>query len=178
MSIAKIDSCITEQISLFSKKIDKLVFKKIIQFELKADTKKIIDAGYSGIYLIEIKNCKSFPTIAEWIHDFQEKWDHKKYYKKYVPTTKKKRILKNTALKEWMPLYIGKSKNIEKRLNEHIVLGLEKTTFALKLLARNNFFGKTIRISTIELSVTNYDILVPVLEKHFRDKINPIIGKQ
>ncbi|WP_157970322.1 hypothetical protein [Albibacterium indicum] len=81
-------------------------------------------------------------------------------------------------LKEWIPLYIGKSRNIASRIHGHIFRELDKTTFAMKLKSRENLYGQRFRISYIKLDVNNYDMLVPYVERRLRNKINPIVGKQ
>jgi len=63
----------------------------------------------------------------------------------FVPNPKKQRIkvhLDQGELKEWMPLYIGKSKHINRRLWEHVYLPLAKKTFALKLNERPTIISR------------------------------------
>lgn len=128
--------------------------------------------------MIEIKNDNTFTSFNEWIDHFRVRWENEKYLKKFTPNLKKVRIKTHSDLKEWIPIYIGKSKNISTRIGEHIYKELDKTTFALKLMARENLKNETFRLQTIKIGVTNYDAIVPRIESYFRDEINPIIGKQ
>lgn len=84
----------------------------------------------------------------------------------------------NGGLSEWMPVYLGKSKNVARRVLEHINLPLEKTTFALKLKARPAMALRAFRFHALELKVENYDIIAPALESALRNRLHPLIGKQ
>ena len=75
-------------------------------------------------------------------------------------------------------MYIGKSKKISSRIHQHIYKEIEKTTFALKLNAREHTKKEIFKLSVIKIPSENYDWIVPTLERSLRDKINPIIGKQ
>jgi hypothetical protein len=77
-----------------------------------------------------------------------------------------------------MPLYIGKSKTVGKRVKEHLTLPMKARTFALKIQERPNMRRHKFRLSTIRLDVTHYNLLAPTLEETLRDLINPIVGKQ
>ena len=136
------------------------------------------DIVYSGIYLIEIKNNGKFFTYNDWVQNFKSEWEDNQYVAKFTPNLKKVRIRAHQVLSEWMPLYIGKSKNIGSRIHEHIYKDLEKTTFALKLMARVNLKNETFRLKTIKIEVVNYDAIIPRIESQLRNRINPIIGKQ
>tara|TARA_R110002051_G_scaffold321505_1_gene409360 strand:- start:308 stop:553 length:246 start_codon:yes stop_codon:yes gene_type:complete len=81
-------------------------------------------------------------------------------------------------LTEWIPIYIGKSKRIEGRIHEHIFKELHKTTFALKLNARENMENEKFRLKTIKCEIENYNMIVPAIEAQLRNRINPLIGKQ
>jgi len=97
-------------------------------------------------------------------------WD---IHKEFTPCIKKKRISVHssltTNLNEWIPLYIGKSKKINRRVEKHIFKELNKTTYALKLKARGNLNDETFKLKTIKLEVTNYDSILPIIEKILRD---------
>jgi len=133
---------------------------------------------YPGVYLLEIKNNTKFEDFTSWLNYFEPKWADPKYIASYTSNLKQKRTSKHKELKDWIPLYIGKSKDIEGRVHEHIFKELHKTTYALKLNARENLFNETFRISTIKIDLLNYGALMPIIESTLRDKINPIIGKQ
>ena len=91
---------------------------------------------------------------------------------------RKVRINQHTELKELIPMYIGKSKQIGGRVRQHIYKELGKPTFALKLNARENMRNKTFRLNVIRVPPENYDWVMPVIEKTLRNRINPIIGRQ
>ncbi len=178
-----IDTEITSQIESLSKIINHLQFNEKCQFNLNnqqeiIQNKILTELKYPGIYLIEIKNDNEFNSFESWIENFKIKWHDEKYLKKFVPNVKEKRIFAHKELNDWIPIYIGKSKNIGGRVFEHIYKELEKTTFALKLLARENLYNETFRLSTICINVKNYDVIVPEIEKEMRNRINPILGKQ
>ncbi|ENW08420.1 hypothetical protein F934_00007 [Acinetobacter beijerinckii ANC 3835] len=97
---------------------------------------------------------------------------------KNTPNFQKKRINHHVSLAEWMPLYLGKSKNVGKRVLEHINLAINKKTYALKLKARRDMSNYKLRLCAVPIEVQHYDIIVPVLESKLRDRFNPLIGKQ
>ena len=75
-------------------------------------------------------------------------------------------------------IYIGKSKNISKRVYEHIFLELNKKTFAMKLFARENLIDEIFRLSAIRIEIKNYDAIIPIVESELRNRFNPLIGRQ
>jgi hypothetical protein len=180
-TLLEIDILLTD----FSKKVydtsKTLQFSIICEFNMTPESLEIIPwdlLSYSGIYFIEIKNDKIHTSFETWISYFKSEWENEIYKGKFVSNPKKNRINKHIELKEWVPLYIGKSKNIKKRIQEHIYLPLEKPTFALKLNSREHLRQSTFRISTINIPVKNYNWIMPVSESSLRDKLNPIIGRQ
>ena len=175
-----IDEEITKQLELITIFTKELHFEEICQFELNEKLESIPwqILAHSGLYLIEVKNNANFPIFEEWVNDFKVRWEDKDYLRKFTPNFKLKRIKAHTKLGEWIPLYIGKSKNIKSRLHGHIYKDLNKTTFAMKLLARENMKHEIFRISVIKLELKNYDSIIPVIENQLRNRINPLIGKQ
>lgn len=95
-----------------------------------------------------------------------------------MSNSKKGRIKQHSELKEWIPLYIGKSKNIGNRLREYRYLGRDNKTYALKLQSRDHLKDDRFRISTVRIDVINFDWIMPVAERYFRNERNPIIGRQ
>ncbi|PGW00730.1 hypothetical protein [Bacillus cereus] len=80
---------------------------------------------------------------------------------------------------EWIPLYIGISKNVNARLNEHLHCESDNT-FSMKLshLSKYDF---PIRISTSflpEMDLSRRYMLVKEVEGIIRNECFPIIGKQ
>lgn len=176
---------IDKDISTLAKKIEEevkgLTFEEICEFNLDEEYILEIPWGtlkYAGIYLIEIKNDGNSDSFMEWITHFKSKWEDEKYLKCFTPNLKKKRICQHSELTEWIPMYLGKSKRIERRFHDHIFKELHKTTFALKLKARENIRNERFRLKTIKCELENYNMIVPAIEAQLRNRINPIIGKQ
>ena len=180
MKIEQIDKEINKQLELLKDKVKLIELEEICEFKIDEASDKIPwnDLVYKGIYLLEIKNDKRFTDFSSWIKDFKDTWENIDYRKKFTPNTKKIRIKAHKELNEWIPLYIGKSRNVGSRIHGHIYKELHKTTFALKLMARKNLKNETFRLKSIEVDVHNYDSIVPKIEWQLRNRINPIIGKQ
>lgn len=157
-----------------------LEFQEICEFNLESCGITIPwnDIVYSGIYFIEIKNDLKHESFPEWIDYFRAEWEHEDYKKHFVSNLRKVRISQHNELHEWIPMYIGKSKQIGGRVHQHIYKELGKPTFALKLNARSNMRDKIFRLSTIKVPPENYDWVMPVIEKTLRNRLNPIIGRQ
>lgn len=180
-NILKIDAEITSYIDSLKKEVDNITFEEVCEFKLNKQHIKEIPWGtlnYPGVYLLEIKNDGVYDDFSSWVSNFKNEWENENYLKSFTPNLKAKRIVKHSILEKWIPIYIGKSKRIEGRIHEHIFKELHKTTFALKLNARENLVNDTFRLSTIKLSLGNYDSLMPIIESELRNKINPLIGKQ
>jgi hypothetical protein len=180
MNLQKIDSEINKQLELLKEEVKLIDLEDICEFKLDDAGDKIPwdDLVYKGIYLFEIKNDNRFTDFKEWINDFKEIWETDDYRYKFTPNTKKLRIKAHKDLNDWIPIYIGKSRNVGSRIHGHIYKELNKTTFALKLLARTNLKNQTFRLKAIKVDVHNYDSIVPKIEWQLRNRINPIIGKQ
>lgn len=180
MPLIKIDQLFSQQLVNLKNVIDTFEFKSQFDFVLQQTdnyTQLIKTLDYPGVYLIEIKADNSI-TFSNWIDYFRTIWEDPKYKDKFVPNLKTKRIKKHDNLSTWIPLYIGKSKNISKRIKEHIELQLIKPTTALKLKERTNIYGQIFRISTIKVVVSNYDLIMPQVESLMREKYHPILGRQ
>jgi hypothetical protein len=87
----------------------------------------------------------------------------------------------NNFRDSWIPLYVGKSKNVQSRIYEHIE-GLSAKTYGMKLSHRETLkYGIQFRVSYSPLYELGDDImyeLVKVIENKVRAEFNPIIGKQ
>ena len=178
--IEQIDKDITTQLEKVKEIGKELQFEEVCKFQVKKEIEEIPweDLKHQGLYLIEVKNDKKHSEFKDWLNDFRAKWEDEKYLKKFTPNFKKKRINSHSELKEWIPLYLGKSRNIRTRLKSHIFKELHKPTFAMKLLARENLKDQVFRLSKIRLDVKNYDTILPKVESQLRERINPLIGKQ
>ena len=184
-NIIELDKTLTSSMQELRSLAKELQFINVVGSEFKLNKKHISEIEwnsfqYKGLYLFEIKNNGSFNNFSDWINDFQSRWEDEKYLKCFTPNVRKKRIKEhmNKPLPEWIPLYIGKSQKVEGKVHEHIFKELNKTTFALKLNARENLYNETFRIKAIELGLGNYSELMASIESELRDKINPIIGRQ
>jgi hypothetical protein len=184
----KNDLTLKEIDNLFSttlKDLDKIIsqhhFVEASQVTLseQLDLKIFDEVNFPGLYLFEIKNGRS-ETFGNWFDEFKDIWHHKDYLKRFVPNTKIKRTSRyeRDQIYNWIPLYIGKSRNVSRRIKEHFSLGLDRNTTAMKLLSRTNLFSNTFRISTMKIETVNYDLILPQFEKAFRDVKNPILGRQ
>jgi hypothetical protein len=147
-----------------------------IELEKNIDLEKTKNLNFSGIYLFEVFIEKK--DKEDWVSDFVKKWEDDLFKRHWTPNTKKKRLKQQQDAKEWMPIYLGKCRNVGKRINEHFTLDLYKQTTAMKLLARENLHGYKFRISTIKIDVFTYDWIVPIAERELRNRYNPILGRQ
>lgn len=135
-----------------------------------------------GIYLFEL-NLDSENLVGEKkatrITNFAKSWAKKKNDSFFSSSVIKKRLKYRSDFNEqWLPIYIGKNKDIYKRIIEHIELSPKKNTYAMKLKHRTNLHGLEFRVSTIEIDVDNYDFIVPHIERTLREVYHPLIGKQ
>lgn len=158
----------------FGEILPSLAFQQVCKL---GDLETIRQQTYAGLYLIEMAAPLGSGDLDSWARQFVETWDDPRY-KHFTPSTKKKRLSRHSELKDWMPLYLGKAKNIGKRVWEHIHLSMEQPTTALKLNARHNLKDASFRLSTLAVPVKNYDIILPIMEAGFRNMINPIVGRQ
>jgi hypothetical protein len=153
-----------------------------LEFSLKGSLadQLLIDAqDYPGLYKIDI-NTRGFSNFSDWFTWFEQAWTDAAYVRKFTPNPRTKRVLmhREKPLSEWIPVYLGKSKRVNKRLWEHVNLPIEKPTTALKLASRTNMNLNDFRFSTIKIEVVNYDLIMPQLESSLRDKHNPLLGRQ
>ncbi|WP_026473104.1 hypothetical protein [Alkaliflexus imshenetskii] len=179
-SIETIDEILTEQLVLLEEQISKLKFVENFVFTLgyDFDLNLLSSLQYSGVYLVEIKTIPSFTSIQDWMSDFLTKWEDDKYIANFVPNSRISRVRKHSEYKTWFPIYLGRAKNISDRIKMHVYKEMNKPTGALKLRERKNIHGYEFRISSIKVDVKNYDLIVPQVEKYFRNEINPILGRQ
>ena len=142
----------------------------------------IANKKQKGVYLFELNlesellnGSKRFTKIK----NFANEWSKKNQNSFFSSSVIKKRLEAKVNFNEqWLPLYIGKSKDIDKRIKEHIHLSPNKNTYSMKLKHRTNLEGLEFRVSIIEINVENYDFIVPHIERILRDVYCPIIGKQ
>lgn len=181
-SLYEIDHRLEQIFDSFPNLVSKLDFDGVCELVLPFDTSKLDQyhrLNTKGIYLFEIStaNVARFSDFDSWSKDFLTRWKHPRFEKKFVSNPKNKRLNAHSELKEWLPLYIGKSEKVKQRLVEHFDLGFDSRTFAMKLNLRDEFKGEKLRISFMTLNVNNYDIIAPRLEKAMRERFNPIVGQ-
>jgi len=179
-TITGIDTAISEELFKLKTLLPLLEFEVICEFTIAENITEICGKAhaYPGIYFFEIKNMNQSTDVSGWMQEFGAAWQHPDYHMQWVPGIKKGRIKKHLSIGEWVPLYIGKSRNVGNRINEHILKELTKTTFAMKLKARKNLYGTKFKVNGLKLDVKNYDVIAPYLENLLRNQWNPIVGKQ
>ncbi|MGS2760988.1 hypothetical protein [Sinomicrobium sp. M5D2P9] len=180
-----IDHEISEQLKKLDEIINQQELELLGQFslgdkeeELKSLCKKLNNK--KGIYIFEIKRDNSL-GFDEWITEFKNKFrggKDKRYLHQWTPNIVENR-LENIRKKneEWVPLYVGKAKNLGKRLETHIFSELGRPPFALKLIGRGNLNEELFRIKYFKIDVINYDLIAAYLEKTIRKNISPLSGK-
>jgi hypothetical protein len=176
--IIKIDVALSELFDNFGEIVCSLDWQEIC---LLSDYTMIKQQSYPGIYRIDVQvsdSQRAGSNLADWIGQFVAEWNHADFVGKNTPTTKKLRITKHSELLDWMPIYIGKSGNVGRRVAEHINLPLDRRTVAMKLRARPMWNERVFRLSTIYLPVTHYEMLAPLAETELRSHVNPLVGRQ
>ncbi|SKC07962.1 hypothetical protein SAMN05660841_04077 [Sphingobacterium nematocida] len=192
MPFNELDGKITEAINCFKQKLNSIDFDKanLIEFTLSDKLKdefQNISKG-RGLYFFEMQ----IPTSGNYIRsvvnnnfrNFNEIWRHESVFHMWSPGVKKRRCdVANKKMDsylngEWIPFYLGKSECLFDRINQHVFQDQNQRTFGMKLHSRENIYGLKFRVSTLEVNAQNhYKMILPYLETHFRNKLNPIIGQ-
>ena len=172
--IEEFDSNITNYIGQLKERIKDITFDTSLAVSFKIsnqlDAKSLFTyKKKQGIYLFELNldsGILNGSKRATRISDFAKNWAKKKNDSFFSSSVIKKRLnLRTNYDEQWLPLYIGKNKDLYKRIVEHIELSPQKNTYAMKLKHRPNVHGLEFRVSTIELDVKNYDFIVPHIER-------------
>ncbi len=182
----KIDNAINEELAKLKPVIDDLEFDEdsALMFELNEEVGTICNNHrFQGVYFFEVKlpACQNGEkTPEDLLDEFVTLWRDSAYHMKWTPGIKQSRLLANKqiASEGWIPLYIGKSRDVGKRVNDHIMMNLAKTQFAMKLKSRKNLYTYMFRVRFIKIDVLHYDMIVPYVERELRNRLNPIAGKQ
>jgi len=191
MPFTELDNKITEVINCFQQKLESIDFdfQNSIEFILSENLKdefQSISKG-RGLYFFEMQipsssNIKS--VLNSDFENFNEIWRHESVFHMWSPGVKKLRcVVANKKIGsyldgEWIPFYLGKSECLYKRINQHVFQDQNQRTFGMKLYSRKNLYGLKFRVSTLEVNAKNYyKMILPYLETHFRNKLNPIIGQ-
>ena len=185
--ITEFDTQISSYIFKLEEKLEDISFdiSKSKQFLIskELDSKSLFNyEKKQGVYLFEL-NLDNENLVGKKrstkIINFSKDWSKKKHDSFFSSSVIKKRLkLRENFDEKWLPIYIGKNKDIYKRIGEHIDLSPKKNTYAMKLKHRCNLHGLEFRVSIIEVDVTNYSFIVPHIERSLREKYHPIIGKQ
>ncbi|WP_339298042.1 hypothetical protein MKY92_25130 [Paenibacillus sp. FSL R5-0623] len=147
----------------------------------------LFEANFSEYYDYWLKNteCLTLATVKhKWFEQLKRLWDgvdnSPTFYKRraeYHYISDEQNKFKNA----WIPLYIGKSKNVQSRVNEHIEGRFQKT-YGMKLRHRDALKnGIQFRVSYSPLNELEDDTLyelVKVIENNVRAIFNPIVGKK
>jgi hypothetical protein len=180
--LTNIDNEITLQIEKLEKQFDEKDFIEFIEFRLCERKEIHLDElnKIKGIYLFEIKNSKLL-FFQDWIKDFKNNFKIPKHNhpQNWAPNINKSRTKKysNERL-NWIPLYLGKSENMKKRINEHLNSNIGKAPSALKLKQRFNIGEEFFRLKYIDLGdIKNYGTIATIVEKQLQNKIKPIVGR-
>lgn len=181
------DTTITAHISDFATHVNDVAFdtENGIPFTLSENFDSTIFSSQvkkKGVYLFELNldsNLLAGKKRNTKIKNFAEAWSKRRQDSFFSSSVIKKRLsMYENFDKQWLPLYIGKNKDVYKRILEHINLSPAKNTYAMKLKHRSNLHGLQFRVSVIEIDVFNYDFIVPHIERILREKYHPLIGKQ
>jgi hypothetical protein len=185
--ITEFDESISSLIHDISNKIKEISFnhEQATTFVLtnNLDSKSLFNnTKKQGVYFFELNLESPNLTGAKRetkIKNFAEDWSNKNNTPLFSSGVIKKRLqLRANFNEQWLPLYIGKNKDVYKRIIEHIDLSSIKSTYAMKLKHRTNLHGLEFRVSIIEIDVNNYDFIVPHIERSLREIYHPLIGKQ
>lgn len=81
---------------------------------------------------------------------------------------------------KYIPFYLGKAKDIKKRVNEHIFDSETSQTYSMKLGGRTEFLKDfKFKLGYLYLDVNSDSYFaIEIIEKYLRGRIHPIIGKQ
>ena len=170
-------------------------FKEVCRFKVDDDDTAMFDAvadKMKGIYLLEIRREVGHDYV-DWINGFTKKFRgldgaEKCFLHQFTPNIiEKRKYLHKDTNNEWIPFYMGKSKNIKERIKTHVFSELGRPPFALKLKGRRDkadkfvFHDEEFRLKVLYLSGVEdkvYDAVVTHFEKVLRKKYSPIVGRQ
>ena len=142
-----------------------------------------------GLYYFEVKfkdNFEQFTNNKSLIDKIAVDWKNGCSGK--CPQINKERMhtrdIKSYKNSNWIPFYLGKSKELDNRLEEHLT-GAEKEegTYKLNLQHNKNELFKNAKyrakiIEVKELKEDKYYWVLTRIESELREKLNPICGKQ
>jgi len=196
----------TQALNDFKKKKHQITFSMADTLnDIQQNTYALPDKA--GLYLFEVnlrdfyknqfdsnqvwKNSKEIAKREHFFNRLEAIWSEcEERANSTYPKLIKKRLLKHYYLRpyknnfvdnEWVPLYLGINKNIQKRVFQHIKC--DSSTFSMKLsqLSATDFKEIPIRVSISafpNLESKSRYIIVKEIEKNLRDVLHPLVGKQ
>ncbi|CAG0964414.1 hypothetical protein FLAV_00881 [Flavobacteriales bacterium] len=147
--------------------------------EIKIDH---IDKNSWGVYVFYINPKEKISTYDDLNNLWQTDLNDKRLYS---PSVIKSRF-KALNIGQSTCFYVGKSENLASRISQHIHQRTKYTTYGLKISEHNRLHSS----NTFEYSyfITKENpacrfkdgmkCLLVTLERHLRDKLHPLIGKQ
>lgn len=168
----------------FVKSCEKRLCEKGIKFEVCETDQISVPFNGSGIYMFWANFSEWNKSNKPWdalLSEFLDNWDKPEENISYFPKSNRKRsILGNYDINDFVPFYLGKSKNLADRVNQHLYLEPNKRTYALKLNHRCDLLrGIIFEINWLPLETTKSTyFLVDKVESILREHFMPIVGKQ
>lgn len=134
-----------------------------------------------GIYAFFIHPKKDISTYVELEELWIEKLNNKKLKS---PNVIQQRFQKLEKDKTYC-FYVGKSEKLHHRINQHIYLASNSSTYGLKLsehhkINKNNTFAYAYFVlkSNPSENIGAIKFIIENLEKHVREELQPLVGKQ
>lgn len=184
--IQKVSKEMTLPVSELIKEIN--VFKDVLlnggtEFSLGNEIDQILQGlqNLKGLYLFQIKLPSGFQRV-EFFKNFWDKTREAEGANNY-PRVNGQRIQQGFSnnVDEWIPLYLGKSKELPARIKQHITLEKTSATYALKLKSQEGLFTDWhFKFSTISFNALDerFYFLCEILEEELRKVVCPIVGAQ
>src|SRR5688500_9049227 len=112
VKLKAIDNSLANESKALKELISSLTFLPVIEYKLGSEIPELPPDIYQrkGIYFFELKIQEPQKELNVWIENFTFLWKNGKVT--WVPGIKKRRIRAHQVLDEWIPLYLGKSKNV------------------------------------------------------------------
>jgi len=141
-----------------------------------------IDKNSWGVYVFYINPTKTISTYADLKNLWETDSNDKRLYSPKVIKGKFKTLNAGQST----CFYVGKSEDLEHRISQHIHQKTKYTTYGLKIsehdrLHTDNTFSYSYFILKVKPTDNIKDgmkCLLVTLERHLRNKLKPLIGKQ
>lgn len=147
--------------------------------EFKIDT---IDKKSWGVYVFYINPQKTISTFDELNSLWETDLSNKRLHSPRVIKSK----FKTLGIGQSVCFYVGKSEDLSSRISQHIHQKTKYTTYGLKISEHNRLHSdNTFEFSYFVIKTNPADnikdamkCLLVTLERHLRDELKPLIGKQ